>query len=25
HIPEEAWQAFHTLVDMGFDTQLAAK
>ena len=25
HIPEEAWQAFYTLVDMGFDTQLAAK
>ncbi len=25
HIPEEAWKAFHTLVDMGFDTQLAAK
>lgn len=23
HIPEEAWQAFYTLVDMGFDTQLA--
>ena len=23
HIPEEAWQAFHELVAMGFDTQLA--
>ena len=23
HIPEEAWQAFHRLVDLGFDTQLA--
>ena len=23
HIPEEAWEAFHQLVKMGFDTQLA--
>lgn len=23
HIPQEAWDAFHTLVEMGFDTQLA--
>ena len=23
HIPEEAWQAFHALVAMGYDTQLA--
>ena len=23
HIPEEAWEAFRTLVDMGFDKQLA--
>ena len=23
HIPEEAWEAFHKLVDMGFDQQLA--
>ena len=23
HIPEEAWEAFHTLVAMGFDKQLA--
>ena len=23
HIPEEAWNAFHELVAMGFDTQLA--
>ena len=23
HIPEEAWQAFHTLVEMGYDSQLA--
>jgi hypothetical protein len=23
HIPEEAWTAFHQLVDMGFDSQLA--
>ena len=23
HIPEEAWEAFHTLVSMGFDKQLA--
>ena len=23
HIPEEAWAAFHTLVDMGYDKQLA--
>ena len=22
-IPEEAWQAFHALVDMGYDSQLA--
>ena len=25
HIPEEAWNAFHELVAMGFDTQLAKK
>lgn len=25
HIPKEAWQAYHTLVAMGFDTQLAAQ
>ena len=23
HIPEEAWRAFHTLVPMGYDKQLA--
>ena len=23
HIPEEAWQAFHQLVAMGYDKQLA--
>ena len=23
HIPEEAWNAFHELVEMGFDSQLA--
>ena len=23
HIPQEAWEAFHALVEMGFDKQLA--